>query len=468
MPFIRSNAEKNRYRLLLVLVDALVGAGTSIMAQVLVLGVVGFFAQPPENVPLYALLLPSWLLSLYIHGQYEFHPRWLGLAGAYRTARAAVAGTLACIALVYFINRGQWLSRSVYAYATCFAAMGFSLIRVGAIKLYPERLLRERYLLLGTVRTDGELARALSNGELPLYTEFAGCLTDDAEAGAEGQVPQAFRILGATTDIERVVTQSDVSHVAVSPDAPRTAALARAASQAEALGAIVQRLETVYEDLTGRAPVLLAGADWGEGLSSVHQLPYMTRSKRVLEVGLTLLVLPVALVLMGLAAIAIKVFAPGPVLYRQQRVGLRGRPFTFLKLRTMVVDAERDTGAVWAVANDPRITPVGRILRKLRLDELPQLFHVLRGEMSLVGPRPERPKFVAEFTESIPFYQKRLLVRPGITGWAQINHPYDQSIDDVVEKLRFDLYYVRHVSFTLDLQILLRTFWVMLGRKGAH
>jgi len=149
-------------------------------------------------------------------------------------------------------------------------------------------------------------------------------------------------------------------------------------------------------------------------------------------------------------------------------VGKDGEEFVFTKLRTMIVDAEKHTGAVWAKKDDPRVTPIGGVLRKLRLDELPQLFSVLRGDMSLVGPRPERPEFVSRFMEEIPFYEKRLLVRPGITGWAQVNHRYDQDIDDVVEKLRYDLYYVRHVNFTLDLQILLRTFWVMIGRKGSQ
>ena len=126
------------------------------------------------------------------------------------------------------------------------------------------------------------------------------------------------------------------------------------------------------------------------------------------------------------------------------------------------------TGPVWATADDPRVTPIGRILRKMRIDELPQLFSVLRGDMSLIGPRPERAHFVSQFKKQIPLYEKRLMVRPGITGWAQVHHNYDRCLDDVVEKLRYDLYYIRHLSFSLDLQIIIKTIGVMLGKKGAH
>ena len=169
-----------------------------------------------------------------------------------------------------------------------------------------------------------------------------------------------------------------------------------------------------------------------------------------------------------MAALAIRVLSPGPILYRQVRVGKDGREFMFTKLRTMIVDAEKQTGAVWATKDDPRVTAPGRVLRKLHLDELPQLLSVLKCDMSLVGPRPERPEFVPGFIEQIPFYEKRLLVRPGVTGWAQINQQYDGTIAGVVGKLRFDLYYVRHVSLALDLQIIARTIWVVLGRYRAR
>jgi lipopolysaccharide/colanic/teichoic acid biosynthesis glycosyltransferase len=170
---------------------------------------------------------------------------------------------------------------------------------------------------------------------------------------------------------------------------------------------------------------------------------------------------------MVFTALAIKLDSPGPVLYRQERAGLRDRRFTLCKFRSMRVDAER-LGPVWASQHDPRITRVGSFIRKVRIDELPQLINVLRGEMSLVGPRPERPHFVAQLASSIPYYSCRSLVKPGLTGWAQVNYPYGASIEDARMKLSYDLYYVKHRSLLLDVLILFSTVRVVLFQEGAR
>jgi lipopolysaccharide/colanic/teichoic acid biosynthesis glycosyltransferase len=171
---------------------------------------------------------------------------------------------------------------------------------------------------------------------------------------------------------------------------------------------------------------------------------------------------------MALVAIAVKLESPGPVLFRQQRVGQSGRIFTLNKFRSMRDDAERTSGAVWASEDDPRATRVGRVLRKTRLDELPQLFNVLAGEMSFVGPRPERPEFVRLLQRQIPFYSGRLAVKPGITGWAQVRHQYAASVEDTLEKLQYDLYYIKNLSPFLDILILLNTIQVVLFARGAR
>jgi lipopolysaccharide/colanic/teichoic acid biosynthesis glycosyltransferase len=175
----------------------------------------------------------------------------------------------------------------------------------------------------------------------------------------------------------------------------------------------------------------------------------------------------VSLPLMLRAALAVRFSSPGPVLYRQQRAGLNGVPFTLYKFRSMRSDAEADTGAVWASKDDPRITPVGRILRGLRIDELPQLLNVLKGEMSIVGPRPERPELVKKLAE-IPFYRQRQCVRPGITGWAQINYKYGDTMEDAITKLEYDLYYIKNMSLGLDCFIVFHTLKTMLLTRGAQ
>jgi exopolysaccharide biosynthesis polyprenyl glycosylphosphotransferase len=168
------------------------------------------------------------------------------------------------------------------------------------------------------------------------------------------------------------------------------------------------------------------------------------------------------------AAIAVKLSSPGAVLYRQQRVGLNGRIFTLYKFRSMYEDAEARTGAVWASIDDPRITPVGRWLRRLRLDELPQFWNVVKGDMAIVGPRPERPEFVDLLAHQIPYYRQRLAVKPGITGWAQVNHKYGDSELDALIKLEYDLYYIKNVSPGLDFYIIFHTIKVMLLSRGAQ
>ncbi len=178
----------------------------------------------------------------------------------------------------------------------------------------------------------------------------------------------------------------------------------------------------------------------------------------------TLIAAPVMLCV----ALLIKLTSPGPALFRQQRVGKNDRQFTLYKFRSMVTDAEAQSGAVWAKRGDPRITPVGRWLRRLRLDELPQLFNVLRGEMSIVGPRPERPEFVTELEKRIPYYRHRHCIKPGITGWAQINHKYGDTIEDTIVKLEYDLYYIKNLAPALDAVIMFRTAKVMLLSRGAQ
>ena len=175
----------------------------------------------------------------------------------------------------------------------------------------------------------------------------------------------------------------------------------------------------------------------------------------------------VAAPIMALTALAVRLTSAGPALYHQRRVGQHGRIFTVHKFRSMRQDAEKATGAVWASANDDRVTPIGRFLRKTRLDELPQLWNVLRGDMSLVGPRPERPEFVEDLTRQIPFYRQRHVVKPGVTGWAQVCYTYGASVGDALEKLQYELYYIKNMSISLDLFILFKTVQTVVLKRGT-
>jgi len=226
----------------------------------------------------------------------------------------------------------------------------------------------------------------------------------------------------------------------------------------------VRALSTVYEEYTGRLPMVHLAEGW-ELSAPVSRNEYAS-VKRVIDIVLVLATLPLWLLLAGSIWLAVRIDSNGAAIYRQDRIGRDGEHFTLYKFRTMVVNAEED-GPQFATVNDSRLTGVGRFLRRFRVDEVPQLLNVLKGDLSLVGPRPERPVFTDQFEASIPFYSYRHLVRPGVTGWAQVNFGYADNEAETVEKLTFDLYYVKHMSPWLDLSILGRSMWTVLSGFGA-
>ena len=231
-------------------------------------------------------------------------------------------------------------------------------------------------------------------------------------------------------------------------------------------GIQVSNVSSFVEDAFQKVPVELVSPEWLVGANLHTVRPYLSVVKRGLDVLAAGIGLAVTAPLWPLFAALVKLSGPGEVFYKQMRTGLFGRPFTMYKFRTMRQDAEADGRAQWAVEKDPRVTLVGKVFRKSRIDEIPQLWNILKGEMSFVGPRPERPEFVEELSGKIPCYTWRHLSRPGLTGWAQIEFRYGASEEDAREKLRYDLYYVKHVSLLFDVYIFLRTMSAIL--KGAR
>ena len=231
-------------------------------------------------------------------------------------------------------------------------------------------------------------------------------------------------------------------------------------------GVVFDHLASVYEEYTGKIALENLRPSWLIFSEGFRKSPVLTATKRVGDILAATIGLLLAAPIMGMVALAVRLSSPGPALYHQERVGQRGRTFTVHKFRSMRTDAEAATGAVWAQANDTRVTPVGAFLRKTRLDELPQLWNVLKGEMSLVGPRPERPEFVRMLTEQIPFYGQRHSVKPGVTGWAQVSYTYGASVEDAMEKLQYDLYYIKNLSMGLDLFVLFKTVQTVVLKRG--
>jgi len=295
-----------------------------------------------------------------------------------------------------------------------------------------------------------------------LGNRIVGFVDGDSNEELEGM--PAY--LGKRSDLAVILQRSEVEEVMVAMPAPDHDELLSIIHQCSQLKIRVKVKPDLYEILSGQArSQSIVGIPLIE-VVPVLMPPWQKIVKEIMDVLGSLALLILATPLMIVVAVAIALDSKGPVFYRQLRTGKRGKEFTLIKFRSMVDKAEEGTGAVWAGKNDPRVTRVGRIIRPLRLDELPQLINVLKGEMSLVGPRPERPVFVEQFQNEIPFYNRRLNVKPGITGWAQIKHGYDESLDDVRKKLRYDFFYLENMSLRLDLKILLATIWVMIKYRG--
>lgn len=274
------------------------------------------------------------------------------------------------------------------------------------------------------------------------------------------------KILGRINEIEKIVNAYNVKEVIIALDKHEHEPMLDVIAKCDFNDLTIKIVPDLYEIISGQART---NQLYGIPLIEVNPqlMPVWERKiKRLMDIVFSLIILIVTLPITLLVAIAIKLDSEGPVFYKQIRVGKDGKEFKIYKFRSMFKDAEKHTGPVWSTKDDPRITRVGKILRKFRLDEIPQFINVLRGEMSLVGPRPERPYFVEKLSKEIPLYKRRLKVKPGITGWAQVKHKYDESIEDVKKKLQYDLYYIENISLRMDLKILFRTIFVVLFGKG--
>ncbi|MBW8867287.1 MAG: TIGR03013 family PEP-CTERM/XrtA system glycosyltransferase [Acidobacteria bacterium] len=323
--------------------------------------------------------------------------------------------------------------------------------------------LEERVLIVGTGKTARVLAQQIGTQQDFAY-RLVGFVADD------GNGPVYVRqhdILGGAGDIDRILGTRHVDRIVVGLSDRRGRLPIQALLRAKMSGVRVEDATTTYERLTGKILIDDLKPSWlifSDGFRASRLTRFV---KRMLDLSFSIILAICTAPLMVLTALAIKLDSAGPALYSQERVGENGRVFKIYKFRSMRTDAEQAGTPVWARDKDDRITRVGRCIRKARLDELPQLWNVMRGDMSFVGPRPERPFFVEQLAREIPFYLQRHAVKPGLTGWAQVKYQYGSSIEDAMEKLRYDLYYIKHLSVFFDLTIVLDTVKVILFGKGA-
>jgi sugar transferase (PEP-CTERM system associated) len=374
------------------------------------------------------------------------------------------------LTLLYYLVPTLYLGRGAL-FLALLVALPLSLgLRYYFFRMIDQDLLKRRVLVLGA----GEKASMISR--LRRQTDRRGFkvvgyvhMPGDQDLAEEDRVEQG-KVIRLTMPLPDYVRQQRVDEIVVAVDDRRNALPVDAILDCKMDGVQVCDLLSFFERESGKVLLDILQPSWMFLSDGFDQGTLRVFSKRAFDVGFALLLLPVLLPLMALVMLAVYLENPtaGAILFSQVRMGRDNRPFTIYKFRSMTVTAEEDGVARWATKNDARITRVGAIIRKVRMDELPQIFNVLRGDMSFVGPRPERPEFVSQLEESIPYYRERHRVKPGLTGWAQIRYQYGSTERDAFEKLQYDLYYVKNHGVFLDLLILLTTAEVVLWGKGAH
>jgi sugar transferase (PEP-CTERM system associated) len=375
-----------------------------------------------------------------------------------------VLGT-ACLvlAVLYYVYPPLELGRGIFLMGTVFVAVLLFLWRRLFLVVNSVSRFADRVLILG----DGLLAEPLSK-EISQRPELAlnviGHLPEQPDGSGENW---SLQDADCVADLPRYVRAHRVNRIIVAMGDRKGKLPVEQLLAVKSRGVLIQDATEVYEAITGKVPLESLRLGWLLFSPSFSDFRFVLIYKRLGSVLVSMIGLLLSLCVLPFIALAIKLSSPGPILYRQKRVGREGIVFNCYKFRTMRADAEADTGATWAADDDPRITKVGAFLRTSRLDEIPQLWNVLMGDMSLVGPRPERPEFVEWLNREIPHYSVRHTIRPGITGWAQVRYRYGSSIEDSKEKLRYDLFYVKNMAPGFDLLILFYTIKIILLGRGA-
>lgn len=423
--------------------------------------------------PLWAYVLPAALLAAAWVGLFAY----VGLYGEWSMKsrhselgwilKSALFGGVVLFLLTFDPEHPFPLSRIVLlsygATLVVLSGAGRLVIRGTQRRLFARGRGLRNTLIVGTGRRAVEVAQA-ARRHPRLGLRVVGFLCADGEPGEASVEP----LLGVLGDLAEVARRHDVAEVVFADPSISHDAVLEGVAKCEGLKANFSIVPGLYDVVIGRSGL---GQIYGTPLMPLFPSPmpvWQRRTKRLIDALVAASMLIAGSGVFLLVALAVWLEDREPVLYAQERVGKDGRLFRVHKFRSMIVDAERESGPVWAQRNDPRTTRVGRVIRRMRLDELPQMWNILRGEMSLVGPRPERPFFVEKLAAELPLYRRRLHVTPGLTGWAQTKQAYDSSLDDVREKLKHDLYYIENMSLSFDLLIIARTIWVVLTGRGAQ
>jgi sugar transferase (PEP-CTERM system associated) len=409
-----------------------------------------------------AVVVLIYQVCFYLNDLYEARPDERREDQALRLGQSVGAASL-LLGLLYFLVPSLLVGRGVFFLNMILVALVILLSRIILDRLWITTPV-QKVLILGSGNAAANVAREIVNRP-DLRLNLLGFIQD---VSADGRHPSLFgrHILGDTRELESLASELRVSRIIVAMEDRRGTLPTASLVKLRVKGIVIEDMHSAVAALTGRVWLSAVRPSWFVFSGGFHRSRVTTLLKRSFDICFGLLGFLVSLPIMILVAIAVKSDSCGPVLFRQERVGWKSKPFEVLKFRSMRVDAEK-SGALWAAIDDPRVTRLGRYLRKFRLDELPQFWNVIRGDMSFVGPRPERAVFVSELREQIPYYDERHSVRPGLTGWAQVQYPYGASIEDAYRKLEYDLFYLKNMSIFFDCAIVFQTVrTVLVGKHG--
>lgn len=451
--------------ILLVATDLLCVIASIILSSVMRLSPREGWAYVIEHIPSLGGSCIVFMIVFYAGGLYEAQAL-KRKGGSFYLPVITTAISLVIIILVFYarfrlhIGRGILLLATFFILVSIWATRGLYRLAIG------HGLLSKRTLIVGEGPEAVDVLRLLANAAEAGYKVF-GIVS--CTKSRPGEFLEGVPVLGHMNRLREFADVYSIETIVVAASIAREHTLFRLLRPLRYSGVEILDYAALHEELAQEIPLDHIDDEWLMNAAMNSSVIHIRKIKRVMDTSVALAGLVLLAPFTLLAAIFIRMDSPGPVLFRQRRSGLEGTSYTLYKFRTMRQDAEAVSGAVWADKYDSRVTRIGSLLRKWRVDEIPQLINVLRGEMSLVGPRPERPEFIDTLAEAIPFYKERLLVPPGITGWAQVKYPYAASIEASRRKLQYDLYYIKHMSLFLDCLILLRTFrTIIVGLKHSE
>jgi len=436
-------------------------------------GLFSFAIEPEFFLPMIAVYI-FWLLVFGLFGLYRSWYAQSRLDEMFTLMRATLVGALVLFFVIFIDDESattetgaRWLILGYWFLIFAFVTSGRMAVRFLQKRFLESGIGSRNTIIVGFTKKAQELADMVLTYPALGYSP-KGFVVVREEQSQKKKISEyrGIPVLGKARQLPTLIREKSIKEVLIGLDSTEHSQLLEIIRYCNGYDVGMKIMPDLYDIVSGQARV---SSIYGFPLMEVMpelMKPWESAMKRLIDIIVALLILVVGLPVWLLVALSIRVDTKGPIFYKQERVGRNGAIFNMLKFRSMVANAEQKSGPVWAEKNDPRVTRIGKLIRRIHLDEVPQFINVLVGDMSLVGPRPERPHFVEKLSKQIPLYRRRLRVRPGITGWAQVKHKYDQTVEDVKTKIKYDLFYIENMSWRMDMKILFNTLYVMLRGKG--